>query len=100
GVFAGIVGTFIYLLLSIPINAMMAPYMRVLAERLATTGNLPPQFREMLSDPLRTRPAVIVLDFVAHLFLDTFFSTLGGLPGGVLFRKKPPPVIDAPQPSY
>jgi hypothetical protein len=95
GVFAGLIGTVIYLLLSIPINALMAPYMRVLAERLASTGNLPPQFREMLSDPLRMRPAVIVLDFMAHLFLDTFFSTLGGLIGAVLFKKKTPPgVID------
>ena len=99
GLLAGIVGTVIYLLLSIPINALMAPYMRVLAERLATSGNLPPQFREMLSDPLRLRPAVIVLDFVAHLFLDAFFSTLGGLIGAMIFKKKTPSGVIDVQPS-
>jgi hypothetical protein len=100
GFLAGLVGTVIYLLLSLPINAITAPFVRDVADRLYASGNLPPQFRQMLSDSGRLRPVMIVLDFGARLFLDAFFSTLGGVLGAVIFKKKTPPgVIDVPAAS-
>src|SRR3984893_10042563 len=47
GLLAGVIGAFIYVVLSIPINFLVAPIDRVLLERFGETmSNLPPEFRE------------------------------------------------------
>ena len=48
GLLAGVIGAFVYLVLSIPINLLMTPMERVLFERLSETmSNMPPEFREV-----------------------------------------------------
>jgi hypothetical protein len=97
GLFAGLIGTLIYLLLSVPISVVMAPFERQIVERLATFGNLPPEFREYANRPAGLRVVGVLLDFVVRLFVDAIFSTLGGVLGAVVFVKKTPSgAIDIP----
>jgi hypothetical protein len=97
GLLAGLIGTFIYLLLSVPISLLMGPFERQLVERLATFGNMPPEFRDYANRPAGLRVVGVLLDFVIRFFVDAIFSTIGGVLGAVAFgRKTPPGVIDIP----
>ena len=97
GLLAGLIGTFIYLLLSVPISLLMGPFEQQLVERLATLGNMPPEFREYANRPAGLRVLGVLLDFVIRFFVDGIFSTIGGVLGAVVFGKKTPAgVIDIP----
>ena len=96
GLMAGVIGAFVNLILSIPITLLLAPMQRAMLERFIDNGNLPPEMREMVSSGFGTA-AGIVFGFIFALFAGVVFSTLGGVLGAVIFRKKPvPPVIDIP----
>jgi hypothetical protein len=99
GLFAGVIGAFVYLVLSIPINFLVGPMERVLFERLTETmGNLPPEFREYARNSV-SATARLVLGFVLMLVLGAVFSTIGGLLGALIFKKKMPPGIVEQPPS-
>jgi hypothetical protein len=100
GLLAGVAGAFVYLVLSIPINILMAPLERVLFERLSETmSSMPPEFREYARGSVSSGVA-LVLGFVLMLVLGAIFSTLGGMLGAVIFRRKMPPgTIDLPTSS-
>lgn len=97
GLLAGMIGTCVYLVLSVPINLLMAPLERQLVERLATFGNMPPEFRDYANQSTGLRVFGLLLDFFVRFFLDAIFATIGGVLGAVVFgRKTPPGVIDIP----
>jgi hypothetical protein len=97
GLLAGLIGTFIYVILSVPISLFMAPLERQLVERLSSFGNMPPELRDYANRPAGLRVVGVFLDFVIRIFVDAIFSTVGGLLGAVLFAKKTPSgVIDVP----
>ena len=97
GLLAGLIGTFIYVMLSVPISLFMAPFERQLVERLSSFGNMPPELRDYANRPTGLRVVGVLLDFVVRIFVDAIFSTVGGLLGAVLFaRKTPSGVIDVP----
>ena len=100
GLLAGIVGAFVYLLLSIPITLLVAPMeRRVLQRILENTGNMPPEFREYVGTYLGGGIR-IVIGFILMLFVGSIFSAVGGLLGAVIFRKPlPPGTADAPPPA-
>ena len=99
GLMAGVIGAFVYLILSIPITLLMAPVMSTLTDRLVNEGNFPPEVREMLTSGIGTAAGIIIA-FFGFLAAGLVFSTLGGILGAVIFRKPaPPPVIDVPPPS-
>ena len=56
GLMAGVIGAFVYLVLSIPITLLMAPMQSAVTERIVNDGNFPPEVREMLSLRHRNRP--------------------------------------------
>ena len=93
GLMAGVIGAFVYLVLSIPINLVMAPMQRALLERLIEGGNVPPEFRDAMSSYVGGIAGVI-LGFFTTLFAGLIFSTLGGLIGALIFRKPMPPAIE------
>jgi uncharacterized protein YqgC (DUF456 family) len=97
GLLAGVIGAFVNLVLSIPVTLLLAPMQRAMVERFIESGNFPPEVREMMASGLGTA-AGIVFGFIFALFAGVIFSTLGGVLGAVIFRKKPaaPPVIDIP----
>jgi hypothetical protein len=90
GLFAGLIGAFVYLVLSIPITILIAPFERAVLQRLAETSNaMPPEFREYVGGYVGGIVGV-TLGFVFMLFVGSIFSTMGGLLGVALFRKRPP----------
>ena len=96
GLMAGVIGAFVYLILSIPITLLMAPMMSAFTDRIVNEGNFPPEVREMLTSGIGTA-AGIILAFFAYLAAGIVFSTLGGILGTLIFRKPArPPVIDVP----
>jgi hypothetical protein len=87
GLAAGLVGAFIYLVLSIPITLLMAPMQRAMIERFINNAEgMPPEFREYLGT--YTGIAVqLVFGFIFTLIFGAIFSTLGGLLGSAVFKK-------------
>jgi len=106
GLMAGVVGAFVGLVISIPVTFLMAPMERQIVQRvLENSGNMPPEFREMMErysggDVRMTLAAHVVrltISLVMMLILGAIFSTLGGLLGAVFFKKPQlPTVIDVP----
>jgi hypothetical protein len=98
GLFAGLVGAFIYLLLSIPISMVMAPMERAIMERVIEGGNMPPEVRDMMGR--YTGAYKLTAGFLSMLVAGAIFSTLGGLLGTAIFKKSSPPAapgtIDVP----
>ncbi|MEO8256864.1 MAG: hypothetical protein ABI868_05905 [Acidobacteriota bacterium] len=98
GLLAGVIGAFVYLVVSIPINLLVGPMEERIFQGLAETmNNMPPEFREY-AERSRSgdfRIARVVFSFIFMLFLGAVFSTIGGLVGGLIFgRRTPPGVID------
>ena len=89
GLFAGLAGAFIYLVLSIPITMLMAPMQRVMMERIIESGNMPPEFQAMMGR--YTGAYALIFGFLLHLVAGAIFSTLGGLLGTAIFKKPLPP---------
>jgi hypothetical protein len=84
GLMAGIVGAFVYLLLSIPITLLIAPVQRMLLDQLA--GTMPPDVREYVGS-YAGGAIGLTIGFVFMVFMGTVFSTVGGLLGAAIFRK-------------
>jgi hypothetical protein len=103
GLLAGLVGAFVYLIVSIPINLLMAPIeQRVLQRLLETMNNMPPELREYASRSTSPgmRVGSAIVNFIFLLFLGAAFSTIGGVLGALIFARKPPPaIIDIPPPA-
>jgi len=100
GLLAGVACAFVFLVVSIPVNLLVAPLEQQILERLAETmNNMPPEFREYATRSTSggMRVAMAVFSFIFMLFLGAIFSTIGGLLGALVFaRKTPPGVIDVP----
>ena len=107
GLLAGLLGAFVALIVSIPLNFLVAPMERQIVLRvLENSRNMPPDLREWMEryayGDVRTTFAMQVArmigSLVLWLFFGAIFSTLGGLLGAVFFRKPQPPttVIEVP----
>lgn len=98
GLLAGIVGAFVYLILSVPISFLIAPTERELLLRVMSRFDMPPQWQEFSTRGVGVGLALMV-GFAGHLFVGAIFSTIGGVIGQAIFQKKlPPGVIDVPPP--
>ena len=100
GLMAGVVGAFVYLILSIPISFLVAPMEREIVQRFVERmGEMPPQFRELAARGAGTGFRLI-MGFILWLVVGVIFSTIGGVVGQAVFQKKlPPGTIDVtPQP--
>jgi hypothetical protein len=106
GLFAGLVGALVQFVLSIPIDLVMAPIERNMAQRfIDMAGN--PELRDMFEQVTQRRLAggiaflilTRIITFVVMVFVGAIFSTIGGLIGQAVFQKKlPPGTIDVPPP--
>ena len=100
GLFAGIVGAFVYLVISVPISFLVAPMERMVFQRMVERfGDMPPEFREFATRGV-AQGVRLMVSFVMYLFIGSAFSTVGGIIGQAIFQKKlPPGTIDVtPQP--
>jgi hypothetical protein len=96
GLLAGIVGAFVYLVLSIPITLLMAPMERIMMERIIESGRLPPEFREYAGTYMGGA-IKLALGFFFMLVFGSMVATLGGLVGFLIFKKPTAvPTIEAP----
>ena len=103
GLLAGLTGAVIHLVLSIPIDLVMAPFERTVAQRIIDmTGN--PDMRDMLLRYSQQGPMGGVIGLILRKFIGLVvmafaggvFSTIGGLIGAMVFRKTDPVALDAP----
>lgn len=99
GLLAGIVGAFVYLIVSVPVSILVAPMERLIVQRfIERMGEMPPEFREFAARGLGTGLRLL-LGFFFWLVVGAAFSTIGGLIGQAIFQKKAPPgVIDVTPP--
>ena len=96
GLFAGLVGACVSLVVSIPVRLLLAPFQRQFMDRLLQNGQLPPQFERFVASSALGVIGLFI-SFVFMLCAGAVFSTLGGLLGAAIFRKKTSPgVIDVP----
>jgi hypothetical protein len=117
GLLAGLAGALMHFLISIPIDLLMAPFERAMAERLLqATPDMPQWIAEMLQQASQQRSEVgigfviasRIVVFMIMLCIGAIFSTLGGLLGAAIFKKEtppgvidiqPPPPLDLPPPA-
>lgn len=100
GLFAGMFGALVYLLISIPITILISPMERAMMERIVDSGRMPPEFRQYVGTYTGGVLQLTVLFFVM-LFVGSIVSTVGGVLGALIFKKKqlPPGTIDVPTQS-
>jgi hypothetical protein len=96
GLFAGMIGGAIAVVLSIPLQYAMGDFQQRFVERMASNPDVPEQTREMLENLTRRAGGFGVLRLVSgfiQVCIDAVFGMLGGLLGVALFKKKdvPPP---------
>ncbi len=105
GLLAGLIGSVVQLFVSIPVGLVMGPIQGRIAERLLqSAGEIPENVRPMM-DALRHGGFSVlgaIFGFFVFLCLAIVFSTLGGLIGAAIFRKKVPlvPPDLPPPPGY
>jgi hypothetical protein len=91
GFLAGVTGALVYLLLSIPITIVLAPFERAMMERIVeNAAGMPPEFREYVGTYLGSAIQVAV-GFGFMLVVGSMFATIGGVIGAMLFKKSLPP---------
>jgi hypothetical protein len=99
GFLAGIVGAVVWLIVSVALNAVMAPLQEQFAgDFIRTTRDLPPEVRAMFESFGANSSLRFTLGFVVFLCVGAIFSTLGGVLGAAFFRKDVPPALGGPPP--
>jgi len=96
GFLAGVFGAIVWQVLAIPVTIVMGPIQSRMLERMLNTGDMPENVRqvfETLQQNAGFSIARFILGSVFTLFISVIFSTLGGLLGAALFRKKLPPPL-------
>jgi len=93
GLLAGVVGAFVWLVITIPISAVMAPLQDQMMQRaLSNASGMSPEaraFLESFAGP--TTGLGLVFSFFVMLCISSVFGLLGGLFGAMMFRKNPSP---------
>jgi len=102
GLMAGLVGAFVWLIISVPINMMMAPFQsQVIQSVLRDASNMSPEVRQMF-EAMSGGPVIgigLLFGFFVMLVISTMFGMFGGLFGALMFKKKLPPVVPPPIPE-
>lgn len=99
GLLAGVVGSGMWLVATVALNALFAPLRNQLAQAvLRSTPDIPPDVRAVLDNIGSSTALWTTVSFVLLLFVGSIFSTLGGLLGAVFFRNDVPPALGGPPP--
>jgi hypothetical protein len=98
GLGAGLVGAVVWLVVSLAVDAVLAPFQRrMLGEIVRTARDMPPEARAFLRSMAEGgSPLRYVFGFALMLFLGTPFATLGGVLGAAFFRPDVPPALGGP----
>lgn len=87
GCLAGVFGAFVSAVVSVPIQLVTQPLQRQMADFLRGNSDVPPEVVEMVEQLSGAGVAAVLFGFVVMLVLGMVFSTLGGLLGGIVFRR-------------
>jgi len=102
GLLSGIVGAFVWLIVSIPMNAAFSGMnSRMVQQVLRDSSELPPDLRALFENMSTTGPDIgigLFLGFFVMLVVMTLFGMVGGMFGAVMFRKNAAPVVPPPIP--
>ena len=99
GLLAGVVGSVVWLVATMALDALFAPLRNQLARAvLRSTPDIPPDVRAVLDNIGSSTALWTTVAFVLLLFVGSIFSTLGGLLGAVFFRNDVPPALGGPPP--
>lgn len=102
GLFAGVVGSFVWLVVSVPMSIVMAPFQAQIVQRaISSASDLAPEARAFL-EGLSNGPVVglgLIFGFFLMLCVSTVFGMAGGLLGALMFRKNRP-TPPAAQPAF
>ena len=96
GLVAGVVGAFVWLLVSIPLSFVIGPVQeRMVQEVLRTATDMPPNVRQILEGvgERGSSPLQYVFGFLFHLCAGLIFATAGGAIGAAFFKRDVPPVL-------
>jgi hypothetical protein len=93
GLLAGVIGGAIGVILSIPIEAAMGPFMRNIVERIASRPDFPAEMRDVFERANwgGAGAAAIALKLCFSVVTGAVFGMLGGLLGVAVFKKDGPP---------
>jgi hypothetical protein len=92
GFLAGILGAFVYIVIYVPTDVVIGPMEREMLQRAVENMGGAEGFRsyfersEVVAGPVR-----YAISFLTMLFVGAIFSTLGGLLGALMFRKREVP---------
>lgn len=102
GFLSGMAGAVVWALVSIVVNALLAPIQQRLAgDIVRSRPDLPPEVQRMLESLGQNQALGVVIGFVFMLIVGAIFATLGGLLGAAFFKKDanvPPALGGPPQP--
>lgn len=96
GLLAGLIGAFVQLVVSVPINILVGPMEREMLQRvIEIAGTMPPEMRDAIERYSGTNAQggitlMIVKQVVGLMFflvVGAIFSTIGGLLGALVFKK-------------
>jgi hypothetical protein len=96
GFLAGIAGAFVWLIVALALDPLIAPMQQRFAEQMASQAQtMPPELRVWFETVAErsTSPFRWVAGFFVQLFIGMTFGTLGGMLGGVFFKKDVPPAL-------
>jgi hypothetical protein len=96
GLLAGVVGAFVWLLLTRALDAMLGPYLQMFVEMARNASDMPPEAREVLDSMSRYEGSRYAGGFAMMLVIGSIFSTIGGVIGAVYFRRDLPPALGGP----
>jgi ABC-type phosphate transport system permease subunit len=102
GLLAGVIGAFVWLIVSVPISTALAPFQSEMAGRVVRDAtDMAPELRALFEN-LSGAPAIgigLIFGFVVMLFVSSVFGMIGGLFGALMFKKNQPPVVPPPIPQ-
>ena len=103
GFLSGILGAFVYIVIYVPTEVVIGPFEREMMQRVVDNMGGAEGFRsyfersQVVGGPIR-----YAISFLTMLFVGAIFSTVGGLLGALMFRKREvlgpgtPGTFDAP----
>src|SRR3954463_16814897 len=104
GLGTAVVGTVVWAILFVPMQAITGVWQRQFAEKLLdSTADIPPNVREILEASQGPAHLVfgLVIGCMLMLLIGGAFTTLGGLLGALLFKKNAPePAAGPPMPPF
>lgn len=91
GLMAGFVGGIVFIIVSIPMQALTGPMQaRFIEGMMSANPDIPPELRDMM-ERASTGNALRAASFVFTIIVDVIFGMLGGLLGVAMFKKNAPP---------